>query len=620
MKLKLSLVSLVALAAGANAQCLTATGSSVIGSFTPTGGFPADDEGVSTIQALGFTIDVNGTLYDHCYIGSNGMVELVVGAAAPNTWFQADNFGIGTVAELQGDVGTNPMFAPWSDDMFVADILVDTSVAGEFKITWVDASAYLNTDVFDFQCTLSPAGAQFNYGTDVYTDLFSNNAVMGATMGNVAGTGAEPESDFTNGGDTGTDPLLYELFPFAELPPDVLGQGFLVIPNGLGGFIYTLACGNPPASHTAVGGGCYPINDFSSVYQIFATGLDAKNALENTSLLYTPNGLGGYTVLSVAGTLRPTTGATSVGLVDESTVNVFLAQPFPNLGAPSALMSICDSGAISFGGALPTFVWWDTPADFNAQTSASFVGLGADLDPGASGDVLVEYDAGTNTEYVTFENVGFWDASGTPVGDSTFQFQVDLTAGTVTIVFGTINDAGYTGLEIGTGYCDATSANDMGGIDFATQLPYDTRTELVVDGVELGADVPAVSTATTGTTVTYSATAAPDFAPTALPGFKIGLMLGSFGAPVVPGIDLFFLGAPGCPAFVPTLDFVEATDPGGNFAVAYPAGIPAQTTLTFQMAFLFDINDPAYPSSLAAANGNTFAQTSNALVTFISDN
>ena len=160
----------------------------------------------------------------------------------------------------------------------------------------------------------------------------------------------------------------------------------------------------------------------------------------------------------------------------------------------------------------------------------------------------------------------------------------------------------------------------MGGIDFATQLPFDTLPELVSDGVTLSADVPAVSTATTGTSVTYSAAGAPDFAPSALPGFKIGLIIASFAPPVVPGVDLFFLGAPGCPAHVASLDVVEATDPAGAFLLPYPAGIPPLTELTFQMAFLFDTNDPAYPTSLAGQNGNTFVQTSNALVTTISDN
>ena len=634
MKRSISILTFAALTVAANAQCLVSSGTSIIGSFTATGGFPANDEGVSPIQPLGFTIDINGTLYDHCYIGTNGMVELVVGAAAPTTWMDVSTFGIATLAELQGAAGDNPLFCPWSDDMFVGDILVDATIPGEFKITWVDASAYLQTDVFDFQCTLNTSGAIYSYGLDDYTDSFAANVVIGASYGDMAGTGTEPETEFLIAGDTGAVGVVYEQLSAlsGELPsPDILDLSLLMAINGSGGFAHGIVCGtppNPPAAHIPSGTGCYPINEIGEVYQIFADPTVAEAALENTSLVYTPNADSGYTITAGTATLRSTAAATPFALANDAQNTLFLPAAFNWRGVnPVATMVIAANGYIASSNTVFTFPY-DVDGEFGTQGADAIVAWGNDLQPATSGAVFIESDPGTGMFYITFDDVPQFVSTVTGGGgDVTFQYQLELATGVCTVVYGDIFDTDpTTGTDpVGIGFSVADAPAVPPSIDIATDLPASCfGAEFIVPGIVLDADVPAISTPTTGTTVTYSAVGAPDFLPTALPGLKLGVLIASF-LPATGGIDIgliFGTGPWNCSAFVASLDSIIAFPTVAPFEVPipYPAGVPPLTELTFQAAFLLDSNDPTWAASDAGLVGNDFLQTSNALTTRLSDN
>ena len=631
MKPFLSVLSFATLTVAANAQCLVASGTSIIGTFTPIVGLPANDEGVAPIQPLGFTIDMNGTLYDHCYIGTNGMVELVVGPGAPTTWFNTAG-PVKSLAQLRGQPGQNPMFCPWSDDIAVADVLLDTSIPGELTITWVDATAYLQSDSFDFQCTLTSVSATYSYGLDDYTEAFplQSNVLIGASYGDAAGNGTEPEATFTLFGNTGSVGVVYELLSTltGEIPtPDILDTSILILINS-GGFVHTLTCGTPPtppAVHTPSGDGCYPINEPGEVYQVFPNPTTAEAALENTALVYTPNADEGYTISSDTGTFRSTAGASALSLGDNQQLTLFLPTPFNWRGVnPESTLVVAANGYIADQGTNFTFPY-DVENEFGSQDADAIVAWGNNLNP-SGGGTSFEFDAGSGMFYITFEDVPENSGGG---GDVTFQYQLELAAGICTVVYGDIFDSvPTTGTDpVGIGFSIANAPGVRPSIDVTTDLPASCfGVEVIVPGVVLTADGPAISTATTGTTVTYSvdAASAPDFAPSTAPGLKVGVLVASF-LPVTGGIDLgtLFAGSPwNCNAFLGSLDAFLAFPVTAPFdvSIAYPAGVPPLTELVFQAAFLLDASDALWPTSSAGLVGNDFLQVSNALVNRISDN
>jgi len=606
----------------AHAQCFTSSGASQLP--LPNG---SNDDGETDEIPLGFTFPMAGvaTTLTHAVVETNGCIYLTDGSGVVDNDFDVDS-----LAELRGAAGASPRILAYGNDLEVTDLLIDTSVAGEFKVTWVDTNYFSLVPPASgnsWSVTIFSSGnVEFSYGYGVVENLSTTeNAFTGISIGDEVGTGTETESDLFLGADSGTLGLLFAEWDRAtEYPLPIRGNSILIVPNGNGGFTSVLSCGslpNPPASHTPAGSGCYPIAQFGSWYQEFGSVADAEATLENQAIVYAPNANGGYTAAyGSLGALRPTTAASPLALADDQLLALALPQAFNWYGtSPGATLFLSSNGWI--GDATQGFsIDFNDGGDFDDATVNAIAAYGHDLDPEQGGAVYTEYDAGVGVFYITFEDIQDYDLSGSSTNVATFQYQLDLAAGVCTVVYGDIVDGGDTATRC-VGQANVGPLADQGGLDVTTDLPFSTfATELMADGISLTADVPAVSTATTGTSVTYASANAPDFAPTALPGLKVGVIIGSFGAPVVPGIDLGFLSAPGCAAHVASLDAVEALDPAGNFTLPYPAGVPPLTSLTFQMAFLFDTNDSAYPSSLAGQNGNTFVMTSNALVTTISDN
>jgi len=387
--------------------------------------------------------------------------------------------------------------------------------------------------------------------------------------------------------------------------------------NPIGNYAIMACSFEEPARHTQVGSGCYPIDERASWHQTFASSATAEPVIENQSLLFIPNGNGGYTTIVGTGTLLPGNPLALLTLTDDTKTTVVLPAAYNYRGTtPVTAIDVHSNGYISMGPGNGTSYLEVTDASFfTGLTDGVIAAYAEDLNPGNGGTISTEYDSVAGIFYITFEGVPHFNNSGAV----TFQYQLELASGLCTVVYGDITpETGTDIVMIGEAGPAATSENE---VDIFTATFFDTyAVDTIQDGVILDADVPAISTATTGTTVVYSVAAAPDFSPTFLPGTKVGLFIASF-APLapLPGLDLGFLGAAGCPLYVTSLDFVEAFDLAGTFTVPYPAGIPPQTTLFFQAAMLFDTADPAYATTPAGINGNTFTQTSNALITVISN-
>jgi hypothetical protein len=117
-------------------------------------------------------------------------------------------------------------------------------------------------------------------------------------------------------------------------------------------------------------------------------------------------------------------------------------------------------------------------------------------------------------------------------------------------------------------------------------------------GMLLAASPAPISTATSGTNVAYAITGIPEFAPGS--GLYVALNVFSLGQIPAPGLDLTFLGAPGCVALVQSLDFTQTlvgTSPNQSSTFVVPAGVPAGTQLFVQAASLLGTG------GLATSNG-----------------
>jgi hypothetical protein len=188
--------------------------------------------------------------------------------------------------------------------------------------------------------------------------------------------------------------------------------------------------------------------------------------------------------------------------------------------------------------------------------------------------------------YVTWDNVESWPLLVANSG--TLQFQLNLNTGVVKMVWTTVdnNTASTFGSAHLIGYTPAGPSLDAGSLDFATALPL-TTTAANVQAMALSASPAPVSTPSLGTIVTYTTTNMPPYDPSTS-SLYVGINILSLDQ-VPGGLDLGFLGAPGCRAYVSTLDLTRTmmgVTPTQTVTFAIPAGMPAGFELYSQSAAL----------------------------------
>ncbi|MGK0352891.1 MAG: hypothetical protein ACJAYX_003579 [Planctomycetota bacterium] len=592
-------------------QCFTATGNSIAGIMVMTlPPIPANDYGRSPPIALnGFTFPIGGANWTHFVVDADGVIYLTMGGAEVNP----AAIGVTNLSELRGGPGGSPRIGAFTKELRAApgqpwDILVDDSVAGEVKISWVHVTWSGGVTDFAMGVKLFATGAvQFDYGAGLWPSATSRWACISA--GNDVGTGTEVSSDLSAGGSVPIE-LVFEggFNPF-----DMRHSSLLFTPSG-GGYQWTQTClGNAPASNSSYGNGCYDRSTWASVYQQFATAPDAKATLENAAFAYLPDGLGGYILFetSASASLRSIANATLLPLCDDCHAAVVPSIPFNYLGTtPVSSLELSSNGVLfmnSFG-QNPLIVAYGL-GGFLQVTQPMFAAYGSDLDPGASGgSYYVEEDNGVL--YITADGVYQWSTTD----PSTFQYQLELATGFVTIVYGTLGNVSISPVLFG--FTPAGTVADMGGIDLLTELPFTTSVDGVDPALALSASPAPLSTgavaawpnaANFGATLTYQVNNAPESATGT--GTALGLIILSSSQNT--GLDLGFIGAPGCSAYINSLDVpVAFVNAGTSASVQFqlPAGLPSGAQF--------------YTQAVALSDGvNAFGLlTSNAIASVISDN
>ncbi|MBL9079734.1 MAG: hypothetical protein JNL08_19690 [Planctomycetes bacterium] len=598
----LSTLSLVVGAATAQ-QCFTNTGGTSANLIATTGLYPADDEGRSApIDMLfgptGFPMAGAAGPLTHVVVGSNGELYLTNGGAPADPY---DYSGAG-LDPLRGAVGASPRVWPLSTDLEglapTYQVLVDTSVAGACKVSWIDVEQYFSGGPqFRFSATLYSSGAiEF-----AYTDLPDTTwGVAGVSIGNGVGTGTETSVDLTASPDSGTLGLIYQEM-FGAGSPSIAGASITLLPNGTGGYLAVQTC--VAARHTEYGTGCHSYlgPDGSTVVELFAGTAAAKAALDGNAILYqkTATGFVANWLPGVATALfiPPSGGATTLGLGDDDTANITpsIAPPVPGGTAP--VWTVSSNGILTadaIGNHDTSFFTW--LPDISWQTGLAFYGCWRDFNPTEPGSGQVKYEEVGGQLIVTYDGVYEYFTSS----PATFQWQVNLATGDVTMVWLSLATSGNVD-DIIAG-CTLAGTGDIPVSQSLTTSPVTLLPQVVLSPMTLSAaPAPVINPSTV---VTYTAGGLPEFVPGS------GIYLATCFLSVFPnpgGFDLagILTTVPGCNAYILSLDLDLGAQIGFSPTVSW--------NLTFSNTFFAPGNvvaaqavalfDPAFPLPNGEAGG-----------------
>lgn len=593
-----SVVAVVA--ASVSAQCFNpAGGSSITGSLIQfTGADPVHDEGRSPLTSLGFVFPMPGGLtFTDCVIETNGLIYLANGA---NPVFLG-NYAYGSLANLAGAVGTGPRLAPfWRDNQAMPtgwDITTSSVPGVSFTVNWINTTNFAATSpARSFSATLYATGV-VEYAYDSFTITAS---FVGLSVGNNVGAAAAV-SNLAGNPTGGTTGLIYETFATAA-SWDLSNKTMRFTPNGLGGWDVSTSCAVVPSSHTSYGAGCYSTSD--SFYQTFANAAAAAPVLSNQAITFTPTGGNGY-VVTAGGTFLPVGSVQATPTIvangdDTQTTVPFTVGSFPG----STGLSVCSNGWVALAAGNNTT--WNVTAALMLNDPARSFRSSHDMNPTIAGSGNIKYEESASVTLITYD--GVWDFGGTSAADAnTIQFQF-YPSGVVTLVWGTLSPIGASGIGYVVGFSPAGPSQDGGSQNLMGSLPY---VHAPLSAMSLSATPNPVSTATTGTLVTYTQNNIPEAAPAS--GVYLGATMISLGQDLA-GTDLSFLGMPGCALHITSFDLLNAFVGNTNSLTTQfqiPAGVPSGFQLFAQSVAL------VVPGT--GPGQNAFGATlSNGLASFIS--
>jgi hypothetical protein len=435
-----------------------------------------------------------------------------------------------------------------------------------------------------------------------------------ATVGRSPGGGAsDPGSSNLSAGPTTTGDTVYEQFATGTF--DLAGYTVQFTPLLPGNGVSVLPC--PVGAHTAFGAGCYG----DSWYQLFAAAPAAWLALEGHSVTLQPTGSGYVAQFHPGGAAAfvPPTAATDLPRSDDGEELLDLtANAMPNLTVPGGSVStlwVHMNGIVSTGPGNDDGAWntpandWVPTASFrNAPVTAFWAWHDWDASDLTGNPVRWHYDSSLGTLYVTWDGVENW--SNPPASNpGTFQFQFELATGRVRLLWVTVDQDTSSPYGSGhlVGYSPGGPSADPGSLPIG--FVGGTTT---IDGYRaliLRASPQPLLVGGGSNAITYTVENVPDYAPPAQQ--RLGVLFFSVGA--VPGVDLDLVGAPGCQAYIASLDVALPIVGSGSttqaMTVTYPAPLFVGLTFYIQAVGLMPAN--SFPGGL-----NTFGVvTSNGIAT-----
>lgn len=366
----------------------------------------------------------------------------------------------------------------------------------------------------------------------------------------------------------------------------------------------------PPAYHTTVGVGCYD-RVASSLVQEFAGSAAAKAALDGNALRFVRSGshyVATWLPGGASGYVAPSGSATSltfsVGDDGDAVLTPSIAAPIP--GGVATQWTVSANGILTAGNVSNhSFDVTPTRADVAAATGLAFY-TWRDWNPLEAGSGPIVTEQIGSMLYVTWNNV---EAYGFPSPNrGTWQFQVDLANGTVTIVWVSFETSTSPAITLVGATLAGTSVLTP-STNLATMPPF-----------AMNGDYQALSLSAAGAPINNGT--APTYTianiPAAFPGSSSHTALLAFSLSAVPGgFDLdtppYQLGIPGCSGYLGSLDVVVLLGTFANPSVSFP--IPWSVPGTPLQIWMQAIAQVA-PGSLPNGQPGEFV-TSNALRVYI---
>jgi hypothetical protein len=594
----LALAAVPALATLASAQCYV----SQLGTLLGTG-----DDLVFTHQAMNITFPIGASNYTHISIGTNGVAFL--GTATPPI---TTTTGYPSLATFAGGAGTGPRIAAnWSDLEFLtsnnAGVYYNDTIPGKFVITWLNAWEWATTNpIFTVQAQLFANGDVIFTYTGNTQSTASDNSV-GISAGN--GIASVADVNLSAGGNASASYYMRELFVAGTFD---LGGSSLNFTQAGGGFVQTISACNA-AYNQAFGTGCYNISD--SFYEFHTDSSTIPAALNGQSMSLTPAGSTYLVQWGGPAYVAPSASALTLTISDDSELAVTPSIPLPSLSGPVSPIYVHGNGMVSHGpnnGIQPISYVPDVAGFLSAPATGFFCWHDFNTSEAGSGQIKYhEAVVGADTiAYITWDDVESY-ASPEVANRSTWQIQLNLTSGVVTFAWSTMdgNPSSIYGSAYLVGWGPIGASSDGGNVDISAAAPFVTNTSNMNAMTLAGAPAP-ISSATSGTVVTYTTNNIPEF----VPASGIYISTNILSTTTIPGgLNLAILGAPGCMAYIGTLDFLQVMvgGPTNSVTLPVPAGVPAGTILYSQTAALIT------PNSLP--NGqNAFGLTvSNAVKSYI---
>jgi hypothetical protein len=337
----------------------------------------------------------------------------------------------------------------------------------------------------------------------------------------------------------------------------------------------------PPAAVELYGTGCYA--SFGSVYELFADAAAASAALSNQSVVFTPVGSNYLVQWGGASYVAPTTPVNLFATpTDDGEATLTPSAAFPAPAGPQATLRVHSNGVVSWGAAAQTFPgtnnYTPTATGFLDGANAGFYAWHDYAETFAGSGRIVWEEVGS-VLYITWDNVYSY---GTQPNPSTVQFQMNLSTGVVAIVWTTVSPDTTSTFGSGhlVGYSPAGASPNPGSVSLATALPIVTQADAFPLG--LNSNLPKFNTNWNLTTSNAEA-----ISPIAIVFFG--------DTQVNPGIDLGFIGAPGCAGYT-SANLTSLTAPlaggTGSVTVAIPNDFSLGGTVLTAQSVSFTLQNP----------------------------
>ncbi len=493
------------------------------------------------IQPIGFAFPLAGATYTDVHITDKGYVWLSnAGLPAPG--------GVDFSATAGELASQGPRIAAlWSDLQSLAanngQIYIN-STPSRCVITWENTTCYLNNcGPFTMQLQMMATGeVSFFWGPGAT----NNSTTVPVWQVGVCGIspGAVPlpaASNLSTNGVTIDNTLVEEWL--APNTFDMASRGLHLVPTSPG-WVFQLPANC--AGTQAYGIGCIQAND--SIYEEWVAGFD----LNNSTVTWLRAGNGYALLTSIPGTfVTPSLSAINIatGQLDGEQV-VTLSGAMPTASGPTTTLNITTKGQIEVASTTNGGVDFTPSVPELLNGARTTFALWHDYDQTDLGSGLILFEQIAGIAYITWNGVHSFSSSV----PSTFQFQFDVATGNVALVIGTMG--GFASPDNGIlGYSVGGPSPNPGSTDFSALAGVINLGDVGLAGLALAATgQPQVGNAS----FALATSNVPNLVP-------IGILF--FGSAVVnPGLDLSFLGMPGCFAYT------NGNLASGSFPVALPAG------------------------------------------------